>query len=89
MPLAVRCVRLDRGRSIPLPHSKCWPVPRPSPLEDCSPEPCPARWVPSKEAGGPRGFHGPACKAHGTGSRVLWVHMVDSSFRHRLLSFFK
>ncbi|XP_066111896.1 A disintegrin and metalloproteinase with thrombospondin motifs 13 isoform X1 [Saccopteryx bilineata] len=44
VPLAVRCVRLDHGRSIPLPHSKCWPVPRPGPLEDCSPEPCPARW---------------------------------------------
>ncbi|KAF6326873.1 ADAM metallopeptidase with thrombospondin type 1 motif 13 [Rhinolophus ferrumequinum] len=42
--LAVRCVRLDHGRSIPLPHAKCWPVPRPGPFEDCSPEPCPARW---------------------------------------------
>uniref|UniRef100_A0A2K5E717 ADAM metallopeptidase with thrombospondin type 1 motif 13 n=1 Tax=Aotus nancymaae TaxID=37293 RepID=A0A2K5E717_AOTNA len=44
VPLAVRCVRLDRGRPIPLPHSKCEPEPRPSPLEVCSPEPCPARW---------------------------------------------
>ncbi|XP_074187410.1 A disintegrin and metalloproteinase with thrombospondin motifs 13 isoform X3 [Rhinolophus sinicus] len=44
VPLAVRCVRLDHGRSIPLPHAKCWPVPRPGPFEDCSPEPCPARW---------------------------------------------
>lgn len=44
--LAVRCVRLDHGRSIPLPHAKCWPVPRPGPFEDCSPEPCPARWAP-------------------------------------------
>nr|XP_019584504.1 PREDICTED: A disintegrin and metalloproteinase with thrombospondin motifs 13 isoform X2 [Rhinolophus sinicus] len=44
VPLAVHCVRLDHGRSIPLPHAKCWPVPRPGPFEDCSPEPCPARW---------------------------------------------
>ncbi|KAB1279816.1 A disintegrin and metalloproteinase with thrombospondin motifs 13 [Camelus dromedarius] len=44
VPLAVRCVRMEQGRSIPLPHSKCWPSPRPRPLEDCSPEPCPARW---------------------------------------------
>ncbi|XP_043325993.1 A disintegrin and metalloproteinase with thrombospondin motifs 13 [Cervus canadensis] len=44
VPLAVRCVRMDRGRLVSLPHSKCWPVPRPRPLEDCSPEPCPARW---------------------------------------------
>ncbi|KAK2505414.1 hypothetical protein MC885_000621 [Smutsia gigantea] len=44
VPLAVRCVRQDHGRPIPLPHSKCWPVPRPGPLEDCSLEPCPARW---------------------------------------------
>lgn len=43
VPLAVRCIRLDRGRPVPLPHSKCWPVPRPGPFEDCSPEPCPAR----------------------------------------------
>lgn len=43
VPLAVRCVRVDRGRLVSLPHSKCWPVPRPRPLEDCSPEPCPAR----------------------------------------------
>ncbi|XP_070374529.1 A disintegrin and metalloproteinase with thrombospondin motifs 13 isoform X1 [Equus asinus] len=42
--LAVRCVRPDRGHLVPLPHSKCWPVPRPSPFKDCSPEPCPARW---------------------------------------------
>ncbi|XP_073078151.1 A disintegrin and metalloproteinase with thrombospondin motifs 13 isoform X4 [Manis javanica] len=44
VPLAVRCVRQDRGHPVPLPHSKCWPLPRPSPLEDCSLEPCPARW---------------------------------------------
>ncbi|KAM9721999.1 A disintegrin and metalloproteinase with thrombospondin motifs 13 [Dama dama] len=44
VPLAVRCVRMDRGRLVSLPHSKCWPAPRPRPLEDCSPEPCPARW---------------------------------------------
>ena len=43
VPLAVRCVRMERGRLISLPHSKCWPAPRPRPLEDCSPEPCPAR----------------------------------------------
>ncbi|KAK2120544.1 A disintegrin and metalloproteinase with thrombospondin motifs 13, partial [Saguinus oedipus] len=42
--LAVRCVRLDRGHPVPLPHSKCGPEPRPSSLEVCSPEPCPARW---------------------------------------------
>ncbi|XP_029059231.1 A disintegrin and metalloproteinase with thrombospondin motifs 13 [Monodon monoceros] len=44
VPLAVRCVRMDQGRVVSLPHSKCWPMPRPRPLEDCSPEPCPARW---------------------------------------------
>ncbi|XP_073662884.1 A disintegrin and metalloproteinase with thrombospondin motifs 13 isoform X4 [Tursiops truncatus] len=44
VPLAVRCVRLDQGRFVSLPHSKCWPMPRPRPLENCSPEPCPARW---------------------------------------------
>lgn len=44
VPLAVRCVRLDHGRPVPLPHSKCWPVPQPSPFQDCSLEPCPARW---------------------------------------------
>ncbi|XP_033271205.2 A disintegrin and metalloproteinase with thrombospondin motifs 13 isoform X2 [Orcinus orca] len=44
VPLAVRCVRMDQGRFVSLPHSKCWPMPRPRPLEDCSPEPCPARW---------------------------------------------
>ncbi|KAM5259476.1 A disintegrin and metalloproteinase with thrombospondin motifs 13 isoform 3-T3 [Hipposideros larvatus] len=44
VPLAVRCVRLEHGRSIPLPHAKCWPVPRPSSFRDCSLEPCPARW---------------------------------------------
>ncbi|KAB0394060.1 hypothetical protein E2I00_001764, partial [Balaenoptera physalus] len=43
VPLAVRCVRMDQGRFVSLPHSKCWPTPRPRPLEDCSPEPCPAR----------------------------------------------
>ncbi|XP_069438153.1 A disintegrin and metalloproteinase with thrombospondin motifs 13 isoform X12 [Ovis canadensis] len=44
VPLAVRCVRMDQGRLVSLPHSKCWPMPRPRTLEDCSPEPCPARW---------------------------------------------
>ncbi|XP_007952514.1 A disintegrin and metalloproteinase with thrombospondin motifs 13 [Orycteropus afer afer] len=44
VPLAVRCVRSDGGRTIPLPHARCWQLPRPGPLEDCSPEPCPARW---------------------------------------------
>ncbi|XP_027470232.1 A disintegrin and metalloproteinase with thrombospondin motifs 13 isoform X2 [Zalophus californianus] len=44
VPLAVRCVRLDHGHPVPLPHSECWPVPRPHPVQDCSPEPCPARW---------------------------------------------
>ncbi|KAM9642400.1 A disintegrin and metalloproteinase with thrombospondin motifs 13 [Trichechus inunguis] len=44
VPLAMRCVRLDHGRTIPLPHAKCGRLPRPDPLEDCSPEPCPARW---------------------------------------------
>ncbi|XP_047380349.1 A disintegrin and metalloproteinase with thrombospondin motifs 13 isoform X16 [Sciurus carolinensis] len=44
VPLAVRCVRLEHGRPVPLPHSKCWPVPQPGPFEDCSPEACPARW---------------------------------------------
>lgn len=38
---------------IPLPHSRCGPEPRPSLFEDCSPEPCPARWAPSQ---GDRGF---------------------------------
>ncbi|XP_077005183.1 A disintegrin and metalloproteinase with thrombospondin motifs 13 isoform X3 [Tamandua tetradactyla] len=44
VPLVVRCVRQEHGRTVPLPHSKCWPLPRPRPQEDCSPEPCPARW---------------------------------------------
>ncbi|XP_059957503.1 A disintegrin and metalloproteinase with thrombospondin motifs 13 isoform X2 [Mesoplodon densirostris] len=44
VPLAVRCVRMDQGRFVSLPHSKCWPMPRPRPLQDCSLEPCPARW---------------------------------------------
>ncbi|GAB1286128.1 A disintegrin and metalloproteinase with thrombospondin motifs 13 [Apodemus speciosus] len=44
VPLAVRCVQLDHGRPVSVPHSKCWPVPRPGSFEDCSPEPCPARW---------------------------------------------
>uniref|UniRef100_A0A2I3GT14 ADAM metallopeptidase with thrombospondin type 1 motif 13 n=1 Tax=Nomascus leucogenys TaxID=61853 RepID=A0A2I3GT14_NOMLE len=44
VPLAVRCVRLDHGRPIPLPHSKCGPEPQPSPFEDCSPEPFCSRW---------------------------------------------
>ncbi|XP_034508811.1 A disintegrin and metalloproteinase with thrombospondin motifs 13-like [Ailuropoda melanoleuca] len=52
VPLAVRCVRLDHGRRVPLPHSECWPVPRPRPVEDCSLEPCPARrgshWCPRR-----------------------------------------
>lgn len=48
VPLAVRCVRMDRGRLVPLPHAKCWPLPRPRPFEDCSPEPCPARWASSQ-----------------------------------------
>lgn len=48
LPLAVRCVRLDRGRLVPLPHSKCWLLPRPRPVEVCSPEPCPARWATSQ-----------------------------------------
>uniref|UniRef100_A0A673VT21 Peptidase M12B domain-containing protein n=1 Tax=Suricata suricatta TaxID=37032 RepID=A0A673VT21_SURSU len=51
VPLAVRCVRLDRGRPLPLPHSKCWPLPRPRAVEACSPEPCPARWAPSQGDG--------------------------------------
>ncbi|KAM6184008.1 A disintegrin and metalloproteinase with thrombospondin motifs 13 [Erethizon dorsatum] len=42
VPLAVRCVRLDRSRPVPLPHSECWSTPRPGPFQDCSPEPCPA-----------------------------------------------
>lgn len=54
VPLAVRCVRLDHGRRVPLPHSECWQVPRPHPVEDCSPEPCPARWGPSQGDSGPR-----------------------------------
>ncbi|XP_021117402.1 A disintegrin and metalloproteinase with thrombospondin motifs 13 isoform X4 [Heterocephalus glaber] len=44
IPLAVRCVRMDHGRPVPLPPSKCWPTPQPGPFQDCSPEPCPARW---------------------------------------------
>ncbi|XP_006900683.1 PREDICTED: A disintegrin and metalloproteinase with thrombospondin motifs 13 [Elephantulus edwardii] len=44
VPLAVRCVRPDGSRTLPLPHAKCWRLPRPGPLEDCSLEPCPARW---------------------------------------------
>lgn len=44
MPLAVRCVQLDHGRPVSVPHSQCWPVPRPGSFEDCSPGPCPARW---------------------------------------------
>ncbi|XP_049752087.1 A disintegrin and metalloproteinase with thrombospondin motifs 13 isoform X1 [Elephas maximus indicus] len=44
VPLAMRCVRPDHGRTIPLPHAKCGRLPQPRPLEDCSPEPCPARW---------------------------------------------
>ncbi|KAM6170124.1 A disintegrin and metalloproteinase with thrombospondin motifs 13 [Rhynchocyon petersi] len=44
VPQAVRCVRPHNGHTIPLPHAKCWQLPRPGPLEDCSPEPCPARW---------------------------------------------
>ena len=48
VPLAECCMRLDRGRPVPLAHSQCWPVPWPGPLGDCSPEPCPSRWVPSE-----------------------------------------
>ncbi|XP_036039161.1 A disintegrin and metalloproteinase with thrombospondin motifs 13 isoform X1 [Onychomys torridus] len=44
VPLAVHCMQLDHGRPVFLPHSKCWPVPRPFPFKDCNPEPCPARW---------------------------------------------
>ncbi|KAL6094220.1 hypothetical protein STEG23_032237 [Scotinomys teguina] len=44
VPLAVHCMWLDHGRPVFLPHSKCWPVPRPFPFKDCNPEPCPARW---------------------------------------------
>eukprot|EP00072_Mus_musculus_P031842 XP_006498161.1 PREDICTED: A disintegrin and metalloproteinase with thrombospondin motifs 13 isoform X1 [Mus musculus] len=44
VPLSVRCVQLDRGHPISVPHSKCSPVPKPGSFEDCSPEPCPARW---------------------------------------------
>ncbi|XP_059266385.1 A disintegrin and metalloproteinase with thrombospondin motifs 13 isoform X2 [Mustela nigripes] len=44
VPLAIRCVRLDQGHPVPLPPSECWRVPRPSPVQDCSPKPCPARW---------------------------------------------
>ncbi|XP_052037878.1 A disintegrin and metalloproteinase with thrombospondin motifs 13 isoform X2 [Apodemus sylvaticus] len=44
VPLDVRCVQLDHGRPVSVPHSKCWPVPRPGSFKDCSPEPCPARW---------------------------------------------
>ncbi|XP_069914782.1 A disintegrin and metalloproteinase with thrombospondin motifs 13 isoform X3 [Oryctolagus cuniculus] len=44
VPLAVRCVRPDGGRLVPLPHSKCWPAPQPDPFQDCSSEPCPPRW---------------------------------------------
>nr|ABS82492.1 ADAMTS13 isoform IAP-b [Mus musculus] len=43
VPLSVRCVQLDRGHPISVPHSKCSPVPKPGSFEDCSPEPCPAR----------------------------------------------
>ncbi|XP_058158650.1 A disintegrin and metalloproteinase with thrombospondin motifs 13 [Dasypus novemcinctus] len=45
VPRAVRCVRLQGGRTVSLPHSKCWPAPRPDAHEDCGPEPCPARWT--------------------------------------------
>ncbi|XP_013362013.1 PREDICTED: A disintegrin and metalloproteinase with thrombospondin motifs 13 isoform X2 [Chinchilla lanigera] len=44
VPLAIRCVRVEHNRPVPLPHSECWPAPQPSPFQDCSPEPCPARW---------------------------------------------
>uniref|UniRef100_A0A8C0PVF2 Peptidase M12B domain-containing protein n=1 Tax=Canis lupus familiaris TaxID=9615 RepID=A0A8C0PVF2_CANLF len=44
VPLDVHCVGLDHSHPIPLPHSKSWPAPRPHPIKDCSPEPCPARW---------------------------------------------
>lgn len=51
VPLAIRCVRLDQGHPVPLPPSECWRVPRPSPVQDCSPKPCPARWAPSQGDG--------------------------------------
>ncbi|XP_023556167.1 A disintegrin and metalloproteinase with thrombospondin motifs 13 isoform X2 [Octodon degus] len=44
VPLAVRCVRREHGGPVPLPHSECWPAARPGPFQDCSLEPCPARW---------------------------------------------
>ncbi|XP_044517230.1 A disintegrin and metalloproteinase with thrombospondin motifs 13 [Gracilinanus agilis] len=44
VPLSVHCVRQDKGLTINLPHSKCGGMPRPSSYQDCSPEPCPARW---------------------------------------------
>ncbi|XP_074150136.1 A disintegrin and metalloproteinase with thrombospondin motifs 13 [Sminthopsis crassicaudata] len=44
VPLSVHCVRQNRGLTLHLPHSKCGGVPRPSSYQDCSPEPCPARW---------------------------------------------
>uniref|UniRef100_A0A8C5LAQ2 ADAM metallopeptidase with thrombospondin type 1 motif 13 n=1 Tax=Jaculus jaculus TaxID=51337 RepID=A0A8C5LAQ2_JACJA len=43
IPLSVRCVQLDHGRPVPLPHSKCWPLPQPGPFKVCSLESCPAR----------------------------------------------
>lgn len=72
MPLAVRCVRMDHGRAMPLPHSECWPAPRPGPREDCSSEPCPARWAPSRGAGSPG--RGPwRCRQHlPATARSLW-----------------
>ncbi|XP_036608607.1 A disintegrin and metalloproteinase with thrombospondin motifs 13 [Trichosurus vulpecula] len=44
VPLSVHCVRQNKGLTISLPHSKCGGMPRPSSYQDCSPEPCPARW---------------------------------------------
>ncbi|XP_072488956.1 A disintegrin and metalloproteinase with thrombospondin motifs 13 isoform X2 [Notamacropus eugenii] len=44
VPLSVHCVRQNKGLTINLPHSKCGGMPRPSSYQDCSTEPCPARW---------------------------------------------
>ncbi|XP_030063567.1 A disintegrin and metalloproteinase with thrombospondin motifs 13 isoform X1 [Microcaecilia unicolor] len=44
IPLAVHCVRKDRGLTLPLPQSKCNQIPRPESSKTCGAEPCPARW---------------------------------------------
>ncbi|XP_075434943.1 A disintegrin and metalloproteinase with thrombospondin motifs 13 isoform X2 [Ascaphus truei] len=44
VPLAVRCVRMDKDISLPLPHSKCSRIPRPTASKPCGTESCPARW---------------------------------------------